>query len=411
MVKNPQRLYWLGLYVFINLLCGFVVIFNGKLLGETSGLPLHGVGGAVLALVLVVFSYIFLLAYLFPLFEKIKSGRVWLDCSCRDNIFGFVVIFFQVAFICFFLATGTFVAGSSKRIDSIWSVFWVLLSVDSIFLIYYGFCREDRLFYPNLFVAIASNFLRGWGGIFVVIAFMESCRLIRSGRLRGKHIFWSILLLVLLYPFFYLLRLQIRFYFSSGASFEGLLQVAETVFSGVDILNFLEMLIESFAQIFERLHLVSSVVVVYQNSSDLQSALDTGAILPYWMEGLHGLAYGRIAGVELPPNIGVALAKLIDPFQVDVNWNSNPGYVGWFIVSPWSAFLYLLYTFFLAFLSIFLVRKMGGRSISLDMVWFAWLSFLLPGWIASFVLFVHSLCVFLMLRAFSRWLGRLRLFF
>jgi hypothetical protein len=53
----------------------------------------------------------------------------------------------------------------------------------------------------------------------------------------------------------------------------------------------------------------------------------------------------------------------------------------------------------------YMVKKMGGDTRAQDMLWFACLSYLAPGWIASLVLFTNSLLMFLL---FHRFVGRAR---
>ena len=139
-------------------------------------------------------------------------------------------------------------------------------------------------------------------------------------------------------------------------------------------------------------------------SSELMSKRN---IAPFWMEGLQGLAWGRITGITTP-NLGQALADILAPWLVDINWNTNPGYVGWFFVTPWLTPLYLIYTGLLAYVSIYLVKKISSDAMALDMVWLGWCLFLIPGWLASFVLFIESLLVFYLLQVVAAVLCRIR---
>jgi hypothetical protein len=170
------------------------------------------------------------------------------------------------------------------------------------------------------------------------------------------------------------------------------------------------LLWSSFLQIFERLQLISSQLVVYQFSTELADGLDSRSIAPFWMEGIHGLAYERILGLTSAPNLGVGLANLIDPVQVDVSWNTNPGYASWFFLMPLYFPLYIVYTLGQIYFAVFLVRRMSPAVSALDMLWFACLLYMIPGWLASFVLFVHSLVLFYLFHVFVRFFSNIRSF-
>jgi hypothetical protein len=80
------------------------------------------------------------------------------------------------------------------------------------------------------------------------------------------------------------------------------------------------------------------------------------------------------------------------------SWNTNTGWVGWLFVAPMWIPVFLFYTGSLCYLSFYFAKKIGMGILLRDLVWFAWLIYLLPGWLGSFVGFVYSLFVFLVLK-------------
>lgn len=390
---NPRAI-WLAVFVLINLICMIVILSKGRLLGDTSGVELTANYMIVPMTIIVISTYVGILGIAFPLISKIKIRPVSWMSQKDGKYFGYILFLLQLIFIYFFTSTGTFVAGSIARSESVWTVFWVLINVDVLFFIYYGFYRESRTFIPNLIIAVISNILRGWSGIFIWIIFMESARLIRSGRLSLRKIVFGSIFGILLYPFIYIIKLQVRLLFSGSDVDFNVRNIMSLDFSNFGYGNYLDLLTSSFFQIFERLQLISSQLVVYQHSSELTDGLSSGLITPFWMEGIHGIAYERIFGLKPTVNLGVSLANLIDPVQVGINWNANPGYASWLILSPFLTPLYLAYTLGLIFVSVCLVKRMSVKISSMDMLWFACLLYLVPGWLASFVLFVHSLIIF-----------------
>jgi len=377
-----------------------VILSEGQLLGDTAGVELVADYMILPMTVIVILTYVGILGIAFPLISKIKVQPVSWQLQKDGRTFGYALFLLQLIFIYYFTSTGTFVAGSTVRSGSAWNVFWVLINVDTLFFIYYGFFRESKSFTLNLAIAVISNILRGWSGIFIWIIFMESARLMRSGRISFPKIFFGSILVILIYPLIYIIKLQIRMVLlDSGADHSGI-DIISLNLSNFGYESYLDLLVGSFLQIFERLQLISSQLVVYQYSSELADDLSSGLIAPFWMEGIYGIAYEKIFGLEPAVNIGVALANLIDPVQIEINWNANPGYASWLFMFPFLAPMYVAYTLGLIFISIFLVKRMSRRILPMDMLWFACLLYVVPGWLASFVLFVHSLIIFYLFHAF-----------
>jgi hypothetical protein len=388
---NP-RVAWVGFFCLVNLVCGITIYSTRELLGEASGLSLGDREVVPWITLLVIASYVIPLLLVFPLFSRIKIRQI--NYSRRDlsDFVGILCLILQLAYIAFFLATGTGVAGSTNRSDSPLSVFWVLVNEDSLFFIYYGFYRSSRMFWPNLLVSIVSNLLRGWNGIFIVILFMESCRLMRSGRLRLKHLLLGTMFLVVGYPIIWSLKWQVRAVLSTGIKASDLGALATGLAGTLGATGTLQIVGLTLLGLLARLHLVSDVIVVFQNSHELAGKIAQGLVNPFWREGLTGLTLDRLFGTRIP-DLGVALADRIDPFHQN-NWNANPGCVSWFFIQPWAFPFFLAYTAVLCWISMYLVKKLGPRQTSLDMLWFAWCLYLIPGWIASLVLFSFVLLVF-----------------
>ena len=392
---NPRPL-WLALFIAVNILCGVIIYSGNRLLGETQELRLDDRFIVFSAVAIVVLTYIVLLALVFPALTRIKiAPRLrTLPTGPQSDAVGILLFVLQIGFIAFFEATGTFVAGSTERSDSVLSVVWVIVSVDTLFFVYYGFYRESRLFWPNLAISVVSNMLRGWTGIFILIAFMESARAMRRGKFSLKILAPIALVFVLAYPAVNLLKLQIRF-MSSGATQDGsFLALVKSTIDDMGPSDYADIMESSGEALLARMHLVSNTIAVQQLHGVLASAVQNGDIEPYWKEGIYGIAYDRLAGNTPRFNIGVALAYAIDPDQEEGSWNSNPGYASWLILDPASAPLYLGYTTGLLFLCVVVIKRLGGGTAAYDMLWWACLGYLVPGWTASFVLFTNSLLGF-----------------
>jgi hypothetical protein len=388
---NPRPI-WLGLYVVVNTICALIIYNGNRLLGETQDLRLDDRSLVFPAALVVVLSYIGLLALVFPAVSRMKVAPKAAATPAQSKAAGIVLFVLQLGFIVFFETTGTFVAGSTERSDSIFSAVWALVSVDSLFFIYYGFHRDSRLFWPNLAIAVLSNLLRGWTGIFLLIAFMESARAMRRGRFSLKVMAPVLVGVVLVFPVINLLKLQIRFMSSEAAGNASFVEMASNTLQELGPGDYLDLISASGETLLARMHLVSNTIAVQEKYGVLSTAIRNGDIEPYWREGIYGIAWDRLTGHPVGAfNLGVELAYAIDPDQEEGSWNSNPGYAAWLILDPTSAPLYLGYTIGLMALSMGLIKRMGAGSAGHDMLWFACLGFLGPGWIASFVLFFNGL--------------------
>ena len=388
---NPRPV-WLALYVVVNAICGLIIYNGNRLLGETQDLRLDDRAMVLPATLIVILSYIGLLAVAFPTLSRMKVAPRAAATPRQEKAAGIVLFLLQLGFIAFFESTGTFVAGSTERSDSIFSAIWAFLSVDSLFFIYYGFHRESRLFWPNLAIALVSNLLRGWTGIFLLVAFMESARAMRRRRFSLKLFVPIVLGVVIAFPVVNLLKLQIRAMSAGPDANVSFLELASNTAGELTPADYLTLIGSSGEALLARMHLVSNTLAVQAKHGELSGAIRSGTIEPYWREGIYGIAWDRITGRSGGAyNLGVELAYAIDSDQEEGSWNSNPGYAGWLILDPESAPLYLGYTLGLMALSVWLIKRMGAGAAGHDMLWFACLGFMVPGWIASFVLFFNAL--------------------
>jgi hypothetical protein len=97
---------------------------------------------------------------------------------------------------------------------------------------------------------------------------------------------------------------------------------------------------------------------------------------------------------------------LIEPGQTETSWNANPTFASWFFVAPYLSVLYVAYVASLMGAAIWIVKRLDGGKAAFDMLWFACLSYLLAGWLASFVLFLHSAVLFYIFHRAVAALGR-----
>jgi len=397
--KKYPRYIWLTCYLIINTIYFFIILSTQKLRGESNVIPIVKNTPVVLIFSLLIGSYFYICVYLFKFLDKyFKPGVKNLTKDLKTGaLIGWLILILQILFFGYFMTTGNFLAGSIQTDSNRFSYIWVLISTDSLFYIYYGFYRESKVFKLNLVVWIISSFARGWSGVLLTMLFMESCRLLRENKLKFLNMIYSLLILFIIYPLVLIFKLLIRqnlsenlWYSFFNSNFLGFSEVNS--FDGV-----LELIGISLAQLFDRLHLLSSAISAYLLSDNLSDNFYSGSLIPFWLEGIHGSAIYRLLNISTNTNLGVALAKYMDPAAVDVNWNTNPTILGWIFVVPEYSLFYIIYIILLCTFSLFFMKRISNTEEAKDMIWYAWLVFLIPGWIGAFVLFVYSLAVFYIL--------------
>ncbi len=401
---------WLVLYIFVNLIAAAIMLNTRELIGDVAGNPLGEITGLLKATSFVILSYIILLGPVFSVFSKIKVPKIGINMEERKvgERVGLLLVFLQLGFMVFNFMEGVNIAGSNNiRSDSMFSMFWVLIPVDTLFIIYYGVYRESNYFKYNLVIWLLSNIVRGWSGVFLLIIFFEWCQAIHRGKVSLLVIFFVGAAVLALYPFLLNLKWFIR---SSGVLSIDLGGLMEALIGTVQE-GYFSVFAHGLEQIISRLQVTSMVVEVMHLSDFLQNKFVQGDFAPFWMEGLHGIAYDRLfIGSKTVP-IGVAFTEYADfnwKFEVG-DWNTNIGYVGWFYIAPFLSGFYVLYTLLLSSLSVILVKLIGKSPLSMNMLWYIWLVYLLPPWFGAFVGFIYALVIFLFIKIIVSKLPSVRL--
>jgi hypothetical protein len=407
---NPLRLLntkpayiWIGFYLAINIVACFLILNDGRLLGETANIDLHENTPVVLICCVVLLTYILPLGSVFNRLYKLPAAFApsvpTTQNSGRD--IGMILLVLQVGFILFILTEGVFIAGSNERSTSLWSQFFVLFSSDTLFLLYYAFYRDSKLYMPNLVAVIISSLLRGWIGIFMTLVLLESMRLIRRREISMAKIGVAATLILVMFPFLQILKLEIRAS-AMGVSLD-YANLITSLSSSFELENFINVFYGAFQLFVDRLQILSQYIVVFQNAGSLSEQYQSGNILPYWLDGIHGVAYYRLLGDAMPDNLGVHLAKLLDPLNTDVNWNSNPGLLAWVMINPLVSIAYGSYLFFIVYCTLIFIKSLRhGQAEVRDVIWFSWLAYLIPGWTGSLFLFLHTAVVFYFMHLIRR---------
>lgn len=394
--KSNPTLVWKWGFVLVNIGVTIWMLISGDLMGDMKGERVRNSFQLLIACALVVLSYLILLGPFFRLLAKQKIKKVYLAFSEEKlNIrMGWLLLFLQVSFIAFNLIFGVNIAGASNvKAESGFSLFWVLVPIDYLFLIYYANARESKYFYINLTVFIISNVVRGWSGIFLFVLFLEWCQAFRAKKIRTVTILAGCFLIILIYP----LILNVKWIFRAvGSDSFNMTREISGFFEYFSVGDYFLIFLEGIEHLLGRLQITSAVDGVMRLSHFLQSAFDLGVFKPFWLEGLHGIAFDRFFLSENRPALGFEIVRLGGYAGTsDTSFNINPGWVGWFFVAPIWIPIFLVYTGVLCFLTILIAKKIGNNNLLLDLVWLTWLVFLIPGWLGVFVSFIYALFVYL----------------
>jgi hypothetical protein len=388
---------WISLYLIINLFAIISIVSYNKLLGETSGIDINPKTPVLLIGFFVILSYIIILGPIHNQFYKINFKFIpFADVSYKSGkSIGSFLLLLQLGFIIFAVYDGNLVAGATERSASIWSFFFVLFSPDILFLFYYAYYRNSNLYAPNAIAAILSALTRGWFGILMTLFILESIRMIRNKKMSYYIFVAASISVVIIFPLFQILKIGIRSFASDNVGALDYMSILSSILTILNYNNYLETFYGMFNIIVERLQIVSHWIVGFQNSDYLLVLYEQGDILPFWLEGLHGSAFYRLMGENLPNNIGIQFANILDPYNTTVNWNANPGLLVWWFMSPVLGIGYTFYVIILLILTQAVLKSFKGNSLELrDVLWFSWLAFLIPGWTGVLYLFFHSALIF-----------------
>ena len=399
MIANEYRPWLLG-FIIINVIATFIMNTNLELIGDLAGTSVNDVLDLWLALFYISISYIIIMSFVFSNFMKIKFKKIKFDKN-NDVIgtrLGIIISVLQILFFIFNSFYGVNTAGSNNtRVDTPLAFIWVLIPADTLFVIYYAYYRNNRMFKLNLVIWLLSNFLRGWMGVFLFVIFFEWCLMYRKGVITyGKVILASIVILVV-YPLLSVVKWVMR---ASGGESIPVKDIATNLSTNLAGQDYIQLIHAGFEHIISRLQLTSVLTEVINMKDKLQVHYEAGHFLPFWMEGLHGIVIERLLYDQKTMYLGTAFTEYANfgwEFVVG-DWNINLSLPAWFIIAPYFSVFYIIYILLLCFFSIMLMKSIGETKSSNDLIWLVWFVYLIPLWLGTFVAFIYAMFVFLILK-------------
>lgn len=391
-LKTPQFLV-LSIYLIINIYFGILIYEKGSLWGEVNQILYSG--NIMLVCFAVVCLYVYFNWILYCYAYRRLDGYI-LKAQCAYGVgLDFFILASQIVFLMYFYTNGLYSAGSSIRDDSWVSYFWVLFPVDMLFFIYYGYQRNSPIFKYNLTVALISSIIRGWSGILLTVVYMEFSRYSTKNGINRIFLLALLAASLLAYPFVLNAKFEIRKY-SLGE-----VESSEIVYDLVNMSNldpsYLISLKLSTEQLLSRIQIVSHAAAITENIEFFRSQLDADIIYPFWLEGIHGLASDILIGNEKRLSFTNSIAQFIDGGVTNIVWNVNPSVLGWMELDGFFGVPTLFYITLLCLLSAKISSLLPNTIDTKAMVWYAWLVYINPGWLAAFILFIYSQFIFYML--------------
>jgi hypothetical protein len=304
-------------------------------------------------------------------------------------------------FIGYVAVTGLFVAGSAKRGGDLLSELFVILNVDTLFLLMFATCRDSKLYLVMAPIYVVSIVQRGWFALLFMFIVLESFRFLRLGLVRWWHLA-GLAVFMAAYPIVDAAKVYIRI--NDGFELSGFVAFVSAAVQVVDV-DTQTSLALALEKIVGRLQTVSPAYLIFDQPAYFDAMRARGVSGNFWSEGILGVIADAVTNALRLQEGPQTLATLIAP-DLDSSWNVNPSLVGWLGIYGAMAPLAALYVLILAFLSHVLMKVVANTENGRDALWYIWLLLIIPGWIAQFVSFVWGLVVFICLvwtlRAFDR---------
>ena len=132
---NPRSL-WLWLFIYVNITAGLIMYSTGELVGDLVGAPVFSNSALLIASMLVVASYYFILG---PIYRRLVKINIKPILSSERSLaigpsMGVLITILQIGYMIFNLSTGVNVAGKNNvTSNSLTSIIFVILMIYFLF--------------------------------------------------------------------------------------------------------------------------------------------------------------------------------------------------------------------------------------------------------------------------------------
>ncbi len=383
---NKFQFIFLGMFIFFNTYALFYLLEYKETFGDYF-LSAENVNYIFLAYFITILPFLFFGYFLYPYFET-KFTNNKLNSYKVEKYLSIFVLILQLSFLIFNILTGTGVAGSTAKTNSMIKYIFILFSPDIFFYILYGFARDNKLFKYNLIIYLVSNLLRGWMGCLFFVSVMELYILYKRYGISKKLLFFIfslISILLALLPYIVALKWAMR-------------RVAATISIG-SILNlngvdYSKSLFDSINYLFGRFQELSNIYLFLENLNIFQVARNHGEFVSSFSVGLPQMLIYKIFGWNYT-NLPTYFVYVMNPnFDIsNISTNVQVGYAGLLLSEPYLCCLFFFYSILLVLFASYFSNKIGGKYMNF-VSWYSLVVFLLHGWLGAYIGYILGLISF-----------------
>ncbi|EML1552704.1 TPA: oligosaccharide repeat unit polymerase [Enterobacter hormaechei] len=391
------RRYFLTIYLFFNVVCGFYFIYDGKLGGDFQGEYPTEPTLMFIAIIIVLSIFYFILSFLFSFFEKIRVREL---PYCRSNLLDyFVVILLSLSI---HAAINLNVGISGLKLDepdgsSKFYFFLISIFQPVNFALIYLFYRTvplrvNKVFLLNIFLYVVYVIVSAQTiNILTMFALFIIYLNLKQVKVSGRKLFTLTALGLAIYPVIRFLKYAIV---SSGRQN---VELASTFQNNISD-GVVEMYFDFFFKSIERFQMVANIQFIMERWEALSYAYNNAVngeysfLSSYWfIDAVLRRVFGEnVFATGVAPQDFMATA-----INGQDTWSSHISFLGYIpFFGFYSIVVYTLMIIFI-FLSILLSRKLMSSRYFLTLAWLMCLFLVCHGWFIPFINYIQSLLVFI----------------
>ncbi len=391
------RRYFLTIYLFFNVVCGFYFIYDGSLGGDFQGEKPSEPVLIIIAILLVFVIFYAIQSLIFPFWERVKVREI---SYCKSKLLDYFVL--MLLCLSIHAAINLYIGISGLKLDeadgsSKFYFFLISIFQPVNFSLIYLFYRVigsgvNKLVFLNAFlyfiyVIVSAQTIN----ILTLFALFVITLQLKNVRVTGKKLFTLTALGLLIYPVIRFLKYAIV---SSGRQNVALFSTFQDhIGDGATAMYF-----DFFFKSIERFQMVANIQFIMEQWDSLANSYDSvvngsySFLSTYWfIDAFLRRVFGEnFFATGLSPQDFMATA-----INGQDTWSSHISFLGYIPFFGFYSFIvYILISVFV-FLSIVLSRKLMANRYFLTLTWLMCLFLVCHGWFIPFINYIQSLLVFI----------------
>ncbi|MND30352.1 hypothetical protein D3C80_208820 [compost metagenome] len=411
MIKKQQSMpeynFLLGLYVFFNIVCAIYFSSTGLLGGDFGGEYKASSFWIVIALCIILLTFILFPSVIFNFFNSIKVNRCKNIKSNSIDYF-FTLVFIFSIYIAVVYKMGVYGMGEDifDSIPSYINVAYSILQVPHLGLIYFFYRVEgfrEITFLINLVFYISLCLISGqtFQLVFILILYLLWRREVSNPVNMKGVIFFSVFGL-LLYPFIRLLKLVLVIYQRDA--------IEAAVVAGNIINDFSGYYVSSVFDSLERFQIVANLSFILERfeylSSDYQRLVGYGDVNNFfssnWVFKFFIKTFGFFADLSDLPQKYLALFINGNDF-----WTSHISLFGYYVFYGFASLFIYVFVLLSLFTGTYFCKKISNKNNVQLLNRIMILTMICHGWFMAYVGFIQALFLFYFLLYFFDALNKL----